>query len=417
MGEEQRTSRALSRRTEVFVAACATAITAVALVALPWWLGYVANGSSDAARLRLDSIRTAFAFAAGMGGGVALWLAIRRQRSTELDLLHKERASVDASHDAAERRITEQYVQASEQLGSDRTAVRLAGVYAFERLAQDSPSLRQVVVDLLCAYLRMATKAGPATLYRTKNSSGYRTIRLQRPISSLADQGSSKTAQAAPGPDHEVATAIRDVITKHTRWYIVPVVGEPDPDTHPGPEFWRDISVNLSGALLASWDLAGCRFQSGSFDGAVFTGESRFSYLMCARDASFDGCTFDCMVSFYKAEFNGDLSISDAQFNQEFRFEGAECDDLVDFSRTKFCWTAWFDDSRFAHAYFDETEFDWDIWVNNAHFVNTVDFSKAKFGGSARFEGTVFDGYYYDGDLGCLRAAIANNPNARISLP
>ena len=31
----------------------------------------------------------------------------------------------------------------------------MAGLYALERLGQDNPKLRQTVIDVICAYLRM----------------------------------------------------------------------------------------------------------------------------------------------------------------------------------------------------------------------------------------------------------------------
>jgi hypothetical protein len=59
---------------------------------------------------------------------VALLLTARRQRYTELALVYTDR-------DATERRITELYTKGADQLGSDQTPVRLAGLYALERLA------------------------------------------------------------------------------------------------------------------------------------------------------------------------------------------------------------------------------------------------------------------------------------------
>jgi hypothetical protein len=44
---------------------------------------------------------------------------------------------------------------ATAQIGSDQSAVRLAGVYAMSGLADDWVENRQVCVDVLCAYLRM----------------------------------------------------------------------------------------------------------------------------------------------------------------------------------------------------------------------------------------------------------------------
>ena len=61
--------------------------------------------------------------------------------------------------DATERRITELYTKAVEQLGSDKAPVRLGGLYALERLAQDNPAHRQTIVNVICAYLRMPFSA------------------------------------------------------------------------------------------------------------------------------------------------------------------------------------------------------------------------------------------------------------------
>ncbi|MEU1394119.1 MULTISPECIES: hypothetical protein [unclassified Nonomuraea] len=51
--------------------------------------------------------------------------------------------------------MTELYTKAAEQLGNAQAPVRLAGLYALERLAQDTPVLRQTIVDVICSYLRM----------------------------------------------------------------------------------------------------------------------------------------------------------------------------------------------------------------------------------------------------------------------
>ncbi len=97
---------------------------------------------------RIEAVRTALAAGAGVGAAVTLLLAVRRQR-------HQELATAHTTHDAAERRTTELYARAVEQLGSDRAPVRLGALYALERLAEHTPALRQRVVDVICAYLRM----------------------------------------------------------------------------------------------------------------------------------------------------------------------------------------------------------------------------------------------------------------------
>lgn len=50
--------------------------------------------------------------------------------------------------------ITDRYTKAVEQLGSSKLDVRLGGIYALERLAQDSPRDHQTIYDVLAAFVR-----------------------------------------------------------------------------------------------------------------------------------------------------------------------------------------------------------------------------------------------------------------------
>ena len=127
------------------------AVVAVAVAGggLTWWLlTIVAADPNTSASVQIDAIRTGLSAAVGTGGAFALLLAFRRQRSTEVSAVH-------TITDATERRVTELYTKAADQLGSDKAPVRLAGLYAMERLAQDNPSERQTIVNVICAYLQM----------------------------------------------------------------------------------------------------------------------------------------------------------------------------------------------------------------------------------------------------------------------
>ena len=79
---------------------------------------------TDQANARLDAVRTGLAAGAGAGAAVGLMLAFRRQH-------HQEITTAQTDHDATERRITELYTKAVEQLGSDKAPVRLGGLYAW----------------------------------------------------------------------------------------------------------------------------------------------------------------------------------------------------------------------------------------------------------------------------------------------
>ena len=127
------------------------AVVAVAVAGggLTWWLLSIAAADPSAsASVQIDAVRTGLSAAVGTGGAFALLLAFRRQRSTEVSAVH-------TITDATERRVTELYTKAADQLGSDKAPVRLAGLYALGRLAQDNPSQRQTIVNVICAYLQM----------------------------------------------------------------------------------------------------------------------------------------------------------------------------------------------------------------------------------------------------------------------
>jgi hypothetical protein len=95
----------------------------------------------DRAAAQAEAVKTGATIALGTGGAAYLLLAYRRHRLEEVD--------------TRERRITELYTNAVEQLGHEKAPVRLGALYSLERLAQDNPVHRQTVVDVVCAYLRM----------------------------------------------------------------------------------------------------------------------------------------------------------------------------------------------------------------------------------------------------------------------
>ena len=55
--------------------------------------------------------------------------------------------------------LTERFIRAIELLGSDRLQIRLGGIYALERIAQDSERDHWTVMETLCAFARERTQA------------------------------------------------------------------------------------------------------------------------------------------------------------------------------------------------------------------------------------------------------------------
>jgi hypothetical protein len=269
-------SRALSSRTIVVWAVGLVVAAAVAVTLLWVFLG----GDDPADARRLDAIRTASSLVLGAGGAAALLLAARRQRYVELDLEQKE-------HDANERRLTELYGKAADQLGSDKAPVRLAAVYALERLAQDEPRHRQTVVNLLCAYLRMPYEPGDSPEARQES---------------------------------QVRDALRDVLETH----LQPAVQD---------RFWPDIDLKLNGAVLEYFWFRDCEAREVNFRFAVFHEIAAFRGSRFTGRAYFQGARFTGTAdlrriafergSFHNVQFEGDVDFGDEPAGRRVYLTGA----------------------------------------------------------------------------------------------
>lgn len=227
------------------------------------WMALSAGRATPS--VRLDIIRTALSIVVGGGGAAGLLLTARRQRTTELDLAQKD-------HDSTEARVTELYGKAAEQLGNDKAPVRLAGIFALERLAQTYPEHRQTIVDLLCAYLRM-----PFEL----------------------DEADAESRQ-----EQQVRESAQQVLTAHLR--------EEDPES-----FWTDVDLNLTGATLSTFKFIRCHARFATFSGAVFIGPAVFRGSSFDVQGDFRGVRFTGLADFRRVEFGAE----GANF-REARFEG-----------------------------------------------------------------------------------------------
>jgi pentapeptide repeat protein len=310
----RRPVRVLSMRAVFAVAALMIFVAAVAAFVL---LNTGLGGSAQ-----LDAIRTAATVAVGAGGAAGLWLAARRQRTNEivlnmreqaqaLEQVHRERVAAAAEADAGERRITELYAKAADQLGSDRAPVRLAGMYSLERLAQNNPALRQTVVNVLCAYLRMPYELAVG---REVESSFDRQQELQVRLTA------QRVLSAHLGPGHP-----RKVVVDRFSM---------ESDSDLSRNFWDGVSVDLTGATLVNFEFRNARVGDAYFADVSFVGDTLFSGVRVSGVASFERSTFSGIaefsassflgqVTFAGATFLGSASFWDATFSEETSFAGA----------------------------------------------------------------------------------------------
>jgi hypothetical protein len=248
-----------------------------------------------------------FAFAAA-GALPAGLIAYRRQRTLEMqrqDARDQYHLSVqtEARLDAAELKrqrereqtedrnrisdLRKRYTEAAEQLGHDKAAVRLAGVYAMAHLANDWDDLsqRQTCIDVLCAYVR------------------------------------STVSSSSSEEDREVVRTVIRTITQYL---------QPAADNTPG--LWSGLVFDFTGAVIpeGSWNFAhvmvtggilnfrNARFAAGSvvtLVGSTFDNEATLTFdgvrMAAGSSANLAGCTVgNATVTFEGAKLETGANIS-----------------------------------------------------------------------------------------------------------
>ena len=172
---------------------------------------------------------------------------------------------------AEQGQITDRYNAAITNLGSPSVDVRLGGIYALQRIMQDSPRDQPTVIAVLCAFVRdhasTATANPPAT-----------------------PQTSSATSQ----PSTDVQAALTVVVTRNT--------------AHDGSTTVVDFTrADLSGADLTGAGLSGADLTSADLSGADLTGANLSGANL--TDVDFSGASLSSAdltgASFYGAHLIG----------------------------------------------------------------------------------------------------------------
>ncbi|MFL1377328.1 pentapeptide repeat-containing protein [Nocardiopsis protaetiae] len=365
----------------LILAAWAVAIGAVAGMVVLIWLVLGTPGldlPTDLSPRALDAIATrAFAVVAGLGGVALLVIHYRRQRTTEADAVRAEAANVRAEL-AAEREVaklfTDTFDSASDKLGSEHAAVRLAGVHALARLADEAPEGRedlvQMVIDVLCAYLRVPYTPSPDDPSEQPDRpvlppvSPTTAVGLGPLHGTAPDEARREKQQAAQ--EERRRRGLEFASFREVRHTIIRIIGNHLRE----PTRWRGKNYDFTGVVFDGGDLHGAVFSAGTvgFGGAEFSGGT----------VDFGGAEFSGgRVDFGRAKFSGGT----VNFGRA-RFTGGE----VSFHRAEFTsGTVNFGRARFirGEANFDRARF----------FGGTVGFGRAKFfGGTVGFGGAEFSG-------------------------
>lgn len=296
----------------------------------PWQLYGDQASQSDVLKLALGVV------AAG-GAAIALVVNYRRQQHLERD---------DVGKRDQIRLFTERFGAAAAQLGGDRPAVRLAGVYAMAALADEWSTRRQQCVDVLCGYLRLPYTGEPPP--------GHPELVVEQRHYAGGTIQRTETTTYQTG-EIQVRQAIVDTIRQHLQAHA--------------EQSWSDLTFAFTGATLVDVSFSGATFSGERtwFDGATFAGDytlftgatfsgdrTWFAGATFSSDRTwFDGATFSSEDTMFEgAEFSGEDTMFDgAVFSSEQTwFAGATFSgDRTSFAGAEFVGDyAWFDEAKFS---------------------------------------------------------------------
>lgn len=248
--------------------------------------------------VRVQAISTGLAVGGGVGAAVLLGLAFRRQWMQEHAQVHSER-------DARERLVTDLYAKAVDQLGSDHPEVRLAAMFSLQRLVKIEPDTRQMVADVICAYLRMPRVSESAPASRDISPDGQQGVAaFEKEVQRSAQEILSTITLA---PDHRTASTSR----------------------------LSPVDLNLRNATLVEFDLADGYLGSCDFRGARFVGQARFNQCRFG-EADFAGATFEGPVVLDAVTIRGPASFCRCRFLGSVSFVGTSFQDHVCFDEVSF---------------------------------------------------------------------------------
>lgn len=246
----------------VIVAVVVTVLVTVALVLV------------EPAISRADALRTG-----GLSGGAvvalyALWLNDRRRRTEE------------ARHELEGAKVSdERFARSVELLGHDSDQVRVGAMHALVELAGSVPRYRQIVLDVLCAYLRM-----PAS-------------------------------EAAVDPEK----AAREQQVRHTAQRLITdaLPWGADRDA-------RRYHLDLTGAGLVDFRLEGRRIGRLLARGTRFDGVTALGGLHATKPVLLTGAAFGGRLDLREARLDGGLALGGATFAGPVVVSGAVVGTFLD---------------------------------------------------------------------------------------
>jgi hypothetical protein len=259
---------------------------------------HLSSGAVTTTQEKREVLKTALSVCALIGATLGGVNAYRKQRVSEEECRRGE-----------EQRFGDRFSQAAEQLGHDKAATRMAGLYAMAQLADDWDDQRQTCIDVLCGYLRLPPE---------KDSSGEKEIRSailsifhNRLKNNLNYTVNSKKSWIKY--EFDFSDVVFEEKTSFSEWGFCRV-------SFQNAIFKKEVEFNSAefgegDSEYICADFRNVRFLSEvSFRGVHFCGETSFEGARFEGAAEFGEAAFDWYVNFSNIESRVSLIFNESQF-------------------------------------------------------------------------------------------------------
>ena len=304
------------------------------------------------------------------GGLIAIFTLGETRRKNDIDKKknkqEKEKNNKDYQRQVrAERR--ERYTKAVEQLGDEKSTVRMGGVYTLvglvdewleEKSLSDDQRLKegQVIINNLCAYIR-----SPLTLASRANLQAEADVRLGI-IKEIHDR--------LRGPKEET------------------------------PGTWSDFEYDFSGSMFFyPVDLSYSYYlKSVNFSGSTYQNTADFSGSTYQNTASFGGSTYQRWANFSDSIYQGWISFGESIYQGSTYFVGSVYQGLTSFGGSTYQDSVDFSDSTYrGSANFGGSTYKAETKFNDSFYESSVDFSNSTY-----YDRVEFHGYNLGSGYECL---------------
>ena len=349
-----------------------------------------ANDKSAPVLLAQSNLRLAFLYITGGAIAVVGLIETFRKNNNEKLKNDQDKEKNDREHlrqVRADRR--ERYTKAVEQLGDEKSPIRMGGVYTLVGLVdewledesiekyEDRLKEGQVIVNNLCAYIR-----SPFTL-----ASHYNELSEDAP--SL--EGIYKDKKEEFYVDKAILDSEADVRLSIIK-EIHDRIQDPDKNT---PGAWSGFEYDFSGStFFYPIDLTNSYYAKPiNFSGSTYKGWADFCGSTYQALADFSRSTYQALADFSRSTYQGRVDFNGSTYQALADFRGSTYQGRVDFSGSIYQGGADFSGSIYQGG----ADFTCSIYQGGAYFTCSTYTDWADFRGSTYTDWAYFTGSTYQG--------------------